>query len=417
MEKKGIDLMNLLDEAYQQSVLVVERCMHAIGAKASALSEGYNQVFARDSIITFLGASFVENKAFRDAFKITLETLSKYQSGLGMIPLSVDVDRPAIEPNQGAVDSNPWYVIGQSVYYARYKDLPFLKSHLEAIKKAMLWLEYQDSNNCGLLEVQEAADWGDLYANRGNVLYDNVLYYKALVEYAKILELCGESGVAYRLRAEEVKFKLNLLLWPGDVEEKTRIVNERGYSQEWLRIIRMSTELYWFGKFYLPYAAFRDFGYHCDALGNSLAILFGIADDAKADAIVNHFVQTGMNKPYPIMANYPPIMPGDKDWREYYRNAHLNLQYQYHNGGIWPFIGGFYVAALMKAGRKDFAKAELENLAKANSIGKRFEWEFNEWLNGRSGMPSGMAYQAWSAGMYIFAYRSVLDEEAFLEVL
>ncbi|MNR32828.1 hypothetical protein D3C85_1504510 [compost metagenome] len=64
----------------------------------------------------------------------------------------------------------------------------------------------------------------------------------------------------------------------------------------------------------------------------------------------------------------------------------------------------------MKAGRREFALEELENLAKANRIGRKFDWEFNEWLNGRSGMPSGMAYQAWSAGMYIFAYKSVMDE-------
>lgn len=402
--------MNLIEEAYKQSIQVVERCMHTIGAKASALSEGYNQVYARDSIITFLGASLVDNPAIQESFRVTLDTLSRYQSKLGMVPLYVDVDHPRIEANQGAVDSNPWYVIGHGVYYKRYKDLNFLKSHLESIKKAMLWLEYQDSNNCGLLEVQEATDWGDLYANRGNVLYDNVLYYKALIEYSKILELCGENGEESLAGAEDVKTKLNLLLWLGDVEEKTRIINENGYSQEWLRVIRMSSELYWFGKFYLPYVSFRDFGYHCDALGNSLAILFGIADDAQAGKIIDHFTQTGMNKPYPIMANYPPILPGDKDWREYYRNGHLNLQYQYHNGGIWPFIGGFYVAALKKAGKTAFAMEELESLAQANRIGKRFEWEFNEWLNGRSGMPSGMAYQAWSAGMYIYAYECVMGD-------
>ncbi|NQX59956.1 amylo-alpha-1,6-glucosidase [Paenibacillus qinlingensis] len=408
--------MNIIEEAYRQSIHVVEQCMHAIGAKASALSEGYNQVFARDSIITFLGASLVENEVFKNSFRNTLDTLSKYQSRLGMIPLSVDVNKPGIESSQGAVDSNPWYVIGHGVYYKRYKDMDFLRRNLESIKKAMLWLEYQDSNNCGLLEVQEAADWGDLYANRGNVLYDNVLYVKALVEYSNILELSGESGEESLSKAEDVKTKLNLLLWPGDVEEKTKIVNENGYCQEWLRIIRMSSELYWFGKFYLPYASFRDFGHHCDALGNSLAILFDIADDVKANTIIDHFTQTGMNKPYPIMANYPPIMPGDKDWREYYRNAHLNLQYQYHNGGIWPFVGGFYVAALMKAGKKEFAIEELENLAKANQIGRRFDWEFNEWLNGRSGMPSGMAYQAWSAGMYIFAYKCVMDDEMIRKI-
>ncbi|MFC4101331.1 amylo-alpha-1,6-glucosidase [Paenibacillus xanthanilyticus] len=401
--------MSVIEEAYHQSIYVLERCMHAMGAKASALLEGYPQVFARDSMITLLGASLVDNPAFKDAFMASLETLAVYQTRLGMIPLSVDIEKPRMEANQGAVDSNLWYVIGHGVYYERYQDLAFLRKHLDSIKQAMLWLDYQDSNNCGLLEVQEAADWGDLFANRGNILYDNVLYYKALLEYAAMLELSGESGEERLRQAEDVRRKLNVLLWPGDVEEKTRLIRDNGYCQEWLRVIRMSSETYWFGKFYLPYASFRDFGYHCDALGNSLAILFGVADEVQTEAVLDHFIQTGMNRPYPIMANYPPTMPGDKDWREYYRNAHLNLPYQYHNGGIWPFIGGFYVAALMKAGRREFALEELGNLAKANRTGKRLEWEFNEWLNGRSGMPSGMAYQAWSAGMYIYAYQYVMN--------
>ncbi|WP_438449250.1 amylo-alpha-1,6-glucosidase [Gorillibacterium sp. sgz5001074] len=409
--------MNLVEDAYLRAIEVVERCMHELGAKASALSEGYNQVYARDSMITLMGASLVDRESIRECYRITLDTLGQYQSKLGLVPLLVDVDRPKLEPNQGAVDSNPWYVIGQSLYYRRYRDLEYLRQKIDSIKKAMLWLEYQDSNQCGLLEVQEAADWADLYANRGNILYDNVLYYKALLEYAEMLELCGESGEESRSRAEEVKEKLNLLLWPGEAEEKTRRVAEQGYSPEWAKIIRMSSELLWFGKYYLPYASFRDFGTHCDALGNSLAILYGLADESQTQSILDHFLQTGMNKPYPIMANYPPIHPGDKDWREYYRNAHLNLPYQYHNGGIWPFVGGFYVAALVKAGRMELAREELEGLARANRIGKRQDWEFNEWLNGRSGMPSGMGYQAWSAGMYILAYKSVTERDTLPWIL
>ena len=31
----------------------------------------------------------------------------------------------------------------------------------------------------------------------------------------------------------------------------------------------------------------------------------------------------------------------------------------YHNGGIWPFIAGFYVAALVAAGRYQLAEEKL----------------------------------------------------------
>jgi glycogen debranching enzyme len=58
---------------------------------------------------------------------------------------------------------------------------------------------------------------------------------------------------------------------------------------------------------------------------------------------------------------HPVIHPGNKDWREYYRNNNLNLPEQYHNGGIWPFVGGFYVAALVKAGRLDEASASWKS--------------------------------------------------------
>ena len=50
---------------------------------------------------------------------------------------------------------------------------------------------------------------------------------------------------------------------------------------------------------------------------------------------------------------------------------------------------------------------ELNNLAEANKLGKNGEWEFNEWLDGRSGEPKGAVYQAWSAGAYLYAYECV----------
>jgi hypothetical protein len=60
--------------------------------------------------------------------------------------------------------------------------------------------------------------------------------------------------------------------------------------------------------------------------------------------------QVGMAEPYPTKAIYPPIYPSEHEWREYYRSRNLNLPHQYHNGGIWPMIGGFHVAALVAHG-------------------------------------------------------------------
>ena len=60
--------------------------------------------------------------------------------------------------------------------------------------------------------------------------------------------------------------------------------------------------------------------------------------------------------------------------------------------GVWPFLGGFYIAALMKMGRDAAAAGALERLAELNQCG-----QFNEWHHGETGVPMGAQDQAWSA--------------------
>lgn len=47
-----------------------------------------------------------------------------------------------------------------------------------------------------------------------------------------------------------------------------------------------------------------------------------------------------------------------------------------------------------------------------NRLGIEEAWEFNEWCHGRTRRPMGYAHQAWSAGMYVFAYHCVQQGEA-----
>ena len=61
----------------------------------------------------------------------------------------------------------------------------------------------------------------------------------------------------------------------------------------------------------------------------------------------------GIAASYLGRAIHPPIQPGDKNWRDYLSFGGrkrgldvLNLPDPYHNGGIWPVVGGFYVASL-----------------------------------------------------------------------
>jgi glycogen debranching enzyme len=100
------------------------------------------------------------------------------------------------------------------------------------------------------------------------------------------------------------------------------------------------------------------------------------------------------------------ISSGERDWRDYYKTWNNNMPHQYHNGGIWPWVGGLYVATLVYADRKKQAQTELAMLAAALQEGKE-EWECNEYLHGLTGKAMGMKYQAWSAGMFLYAEHAV----------
>ncbi len=390
-------------------------------------NQAYQQVWARDSMICGL-ALLLCGPEGRAIHRRSLETLRQFQSPLGKIPHNVgitNVPDPALvahggrlegggQPgvavedtmHAGCVDGNLWYIIAHYYDYQVAQDGDLLREAWPSLERALLWLRYQDSNECGLLEVHEAMDWADLFANRYNVLYDNVLYYAAWQCMGHIATALGHAPREYYERAADVRHKINVLLWVGPEQPKDWewITRER---KEWLYpLTRVETELVE-RPFYLPYMAFRDYADRFDTLGNLLAILFGIAGRAQADRIFDYIQGCGLNTPFPVRALYPAVQPGDSDWREYYRVRNLNQPDHYHNGGAWPFIGGFYVTALVQGGRQAEAEYHLARLAEMNRTGKQREWEFNEWLHGLSGRPMGFAGQSWSAALYIFAVDAV----------
>lgn len=402
-----------------------ERTLLGNGGELGLLGSNtaYQQVWARDSMICGLGLLLASDTEGTEIYRRSLRTLQRHQTPLGNIAHNVGlpgIPDPALVAHggsleqvsdeeviidtihSGCVDGALWYIVGHYCQYALTGDIEPERAAWESLERALLWLRYQDSNECGLLEVHEAMDWADLFVNRYNVLYDNVLYYAAWKSMAILAEALGRPSEMYRAAAHDIHRKVNAVLWVGPEQPRDWdwIAATR---REWLYTLkRIETELAE-RPFYLPYMAFRDYADRLDTLGNLLAILFGVASPRQTERILDYIHGVGLDQPYPVRALYPPIMPGEKDWRDYYRVRNLNLPHHYHNGGAWPFIGGFYVAALIKAGRVDDAKRQLECLTEMNRRGKTREWGFNEWFHGLSGRPMGYDGQSWSAAMYIFA--------------
>ena len=406
--------MAFLEEAWEQALGVVRRCVVlGRGFRASGLSAGYPQIWSRDSVVTFLGAVASGDEALFAAGRASLETMSAHQSRLGLIQLNVNPETGYVSTeNAGAVDSNLWYILGHYLHFLWTGDQAFLERHWPHIDRALVWLEYQDMNECGLLEVPEAGDWMDLLAVRYNVLYDNVLYYAALLAHQELSKALPSGTQVHRtaVDAAGVHERLNALMWV----DRCWVAEHFAAHLEKLKAMRLEWFMLYHNvgtissrPFYLPWVAFREYGDWCDSLANLLAVLTGIADGHRREHILRYMKQVGMAEPYPTKAIYPPIYPGDADWREYYRSRNLNLPHQYHNGGIWPMIGGFHVAGLVRHGWQEEAQALLLSLARANQQCIGQEWEFNEWLHGETGCPMGYAQQAWSAAMFLYAHHAV----------
>jgi glycogen debranching enzyme len=248
-----------------------------IGLMASP--EGYPHVWARDSVITSLGALLTPGH--ESCLKRSLETLAGQQSELGAIPNNVSVATGRLDhTNAGSVDSNLWFILGHAFQHRVSADDEFICRQWPALEQALLWLRYQDSNGCGLLEVHEAADWADLLANRYNVLYDNVLWYAALRAMAELARVSGQEGDRYTEMADDVRHKLRIVLWVGPENGGEWGENCPGHV-EWQHTLSQIGPVLVKRPYFLPYVAFRDFGDYCDVFGNLLAILFDVANPAQ----------------------------------------------------------------------------------------------------------------------------------------
>ena len=382
-----------MDTTYGDAIESLRRCCGPWGLKASGRALGHHQIWARDSMIASLGARLVPDQQIQDAMRASLSLLKDYRGPGGAIPNNIDC--ATLHPNFRAyADGGLWWIIGSTL----------LAPDIEVVREVLCWYEYQDVDQSGLLSMGEASDWQDLFCTRGKGLYLNCLYVMALRHAANLFE--GDEGHRLRRRADLVADRINTFFWyAGDNDTQRHISNtfstegrslrdSMGRPREIPKKRHLTEE-----RYYLPYLGFRSLGEWFDSFGNILAILAGVADERQSNIILD-FISRHSLDVWPLRSLTPVVQPGDPDWRNYYGS--LNTPHQYHNGGVWPFLGGFYVAALVKTGRGEAAARALQSLAQLNQCG-----QFNEWHHGETGVPMGAQDQAWSAGMYLFAFECV----------
>ncbi|MEX0641110.1 MAG: glycoside hydrolase 100 family protein [Pirellulales bacterium] len=399
---------SLLEVGYERAKQALYKNVTPYGFSACSLADNsvygtdvnYRSVWARDGAMTVVWTLDVDEPEIRGCQAATLRTLLAHQAASGQIPANVRLDSNTPEYSGvggiAAIDAGLWTMIAVWRYCHETGDWSIADEYAPRLHKAMDWLGAHDSNNCGLLEIPEAGDWTDLFARSYHVLYDEVLWYRCLLCYAGLLEHFGDAEKAadYRRRAKHVRGLILSSFWPTTAQGAGDPLNRFTAAQLGLGDARyLVAQLTPFG-----------FSWRCDVLANLLAyIMYDLVTREQAMRTFRFLWGVSVNEPAPVRNLYPPVYASDPEWRDYFTVNLLNLPNHYHNGGVWPFIGGLWVRYIHKLGMRDIARREMVKLAQCCSKGIEHEWEFNEWYHGETGRPMGKAYQAWSAASFIQA--------------
>jgi hypothetical protein len=342
---------------------------------------GYPEPYTRDLILSLFGIGVTGNQDLIKSIKVVLETLAENQSNLGHIPSLVHE-----KEDRGSSDSTPLFLIGVGIMRELTGESDFLK---EASKKALKWMDYQSPTDEVLVAQQPTSDWRDEQWVLGYGLFVNTLVFTYLRYFEK-------TKKARRLLYEMDHFTITSGVQHAHVHEGL-VLEDKPYYALWSYKV-LSSERF-------------------DLLGNSLAILTGIASPERTSKIIDWVEEEckAMKANGLLAVDLPPnffpfTQREDPDWKP--RQEQYNKPGDYHNGGIWPFICGIYIAALVAAERFELAKEKLLALTSLikQSNNQELNYGFNEWHKAQTGNPMGQNWQTWSASMYLYAAKCVEEK-------
>jgi hypothetical protein len=362
-------------EAKQAALEVLLNNVHGpVAGLPRTAGWGYPEPYTRDLMLSAFGILVSGSETLVETLGRTLTVLARNQTRHGHIPSMVhDPD------NLGASDTTPLFLIAVGLYRRVTGDDSFLG---DAAQKALTWMQYQSPDDAVMVGQLPTSDWRDEHWVLGYGLYVNTLVYAYLRLYAR----------------DEEAVKLSSLVNRFDVR---RDVGNR-HVHEGL-VVR--------AKPYFAMYSYKSYNNErFDLLGNCLASLTGIASLSRCQRIVR-WVEGEcrvLREQGELAVDLPPcllpyIRGDDPDWRPRYEQ--FNQAGEYHNGGIWPFICGLYVATCVAAGRHDLARRKLLALTDLVTLRRResLRWGFNEWSKAQTGEPMGCDWQSWSAAMYLYA--------------
>ena len=388
------------NNSYTKAIELLHSCSSSDGFLASAENtSNYKRVWARDGVICGLAALASGDENLIITFENTLETLANNQHKNGTIPSNVLVTVNETQVSYGGlagrVDAVTWFVIGICQYAFYKKDSSFVSKYDSNIQKCLPLLEAWEFNNQHLIYVPLSGNWADEYITDGYVLYDQLLRIWALRSYNYF-----QKNDEITSKIENIEHQIVVNFTPNEIVPK---YHERAYN-----------ELQFKG--FMP-CSFSPAGYKTqfDAFANALVLLLNIGSDDFQNEILKTF-ETIINETdlKLIPAFWPPIQESDLDWNLLKNNCKYefrNYPYEFHNGGSWSMVNGFYGLALLSKNQKENASQVLNSINSANEIE---DFSFFENFNTKTSKPNGVAFCAWSAAAAVFLHQNIHTNFKFL---
>lgn len=399
-------------EGYTRAVALLHACCTADGFVASPTeSRNYHRIWSRDGAIISLAALLTGDSELIGTARRTFETLAAHQGRHGEIPSNVDLlaEHASYGGAVGRVDSDLWFIIGCGEYWQATGDSEFLEDMLPVLEKVRFLLGAWEFNNRGLIYVPLTGDWADEYLHNGYVLYDQLLYLQAQRTLERFhATLHGSSDHALRERISRLRHLIRSNYWFNSNAVPDDVYHEVLYRKG-LQAASHSA-----GRHWLPSFSPSGYSYRFDAFANVLASLLGVADAEQRDKVDGFIAGQVINTDFPLLpAFHPVIKPVDEDWEHLqvmFSYTFRNKPYEYHNGGLWPMITGFYVSDLARRQRTEQASRYLQAVDRANALAMDGEdWGFPEFVHGRQLTPGGTRHQGWSAAGAIIAHQALKE--------
>lgn len=376
-----------IDACAAASLALLRRNLSPHGILAASRTEAaqarrYTRIFGRDAAICVLAMCGSSDATLEQAAVASIDALAREQADNGQIPKYVDPEgRDADFWYLGCIDATLWWLIAVD-HLRRHGGVDATRWQAQ-VARAIAWLGAQEHPTFRLLQQNEASDWADIMPRSGYVLYSNALWHDVKRRYG----LAEAAATAHHFNHLFDPFQ-------RDLPEYHRARLLRHYARRGRRDPGL----------YLSFVNLAFAGNEGDVFGNLLAVLCGAAGESMGHRIVNTVAAARAHDPWPVRVVLHPLTRQHELWRPYMARHQQNRVHQYHNGGIWPFVGGFWVLALARLGLHELAWQQLGRLAQVNALD---DWRFTEWFHGRTLAPMGMAGQSWNAATFLLARRAL----------